>query len=179
MGDAPAFYVSGNYASTGPHSVTANHLLFLCALMVASSTASAASCRAGFGDITDMRKCETVALPRFIVQFIGTSQPTPGIPMLCWNYRITAKETAASTEVSQCHTGELGGEREFQLDGKPYTFLFDLSKGCQRSEQGYWAPQQRGHAFLPGARDSRAVRTLRDREQKAEAACYGRGQARK
>lgn len=150
------------------------YLLFLGALMAALQTASAADCRAAFGEIVDLDPCQTVALPRFDVTFTGTSQPNDGIPLLCWNYRITAKKTAASTEVSQCHTGELGGERDFVLDGKPYTFLFDLSKVCQRSAQGHWAPQHRGHAFLPGTRDSKAVRAFSEKAHKAESACYQR-----
>jgi hypothetical protein len=73
--------------------------------------------------------------------------------------------------VSQCHAGESGGERDFDLGGKPYAVLFDLSKGCTRSQQGRGTSAYRGHAFLPGTRDSKAVRALRHKLERAESAC--------
>jgi hypothetical protein len=159
--------------------MSAKYLLCLCLLAAALRPASATDCRAGFGEIIEMPACSHAVLPRFEVQFTGTSAPNPGIPLICWNYRITAKNTATVAEVSQCHTGELGGEREFQLDGKTYTLLFDLSEGCRRAAQGHWIAQRSGHAFLPGTRDAKAVRTLRDKRHKAESACYRRGQPAK
>jgi hypothetical protein len=59
--------------------------------MAALQPAVAAGCTARFGEIVDIPTCETVSLPDFDVQFTGTSQPNPGIPLRCWNYRITAK----------------------------------------------------------------------------------------
>ena len=152
-------------------------LFCFCLLTAVMQPALAAGCTARFGEIIEMAACNVVALPDFEVRFVGTSQPNPGIPLTCWNYRITATKSQASTDVSQCHTGALGGEQEFNLDGKAYTVLFDLSQGCARSQHSQGTRAYLGHAFLPSTRDSKAVRALRQKVERAESACDRRERA--
>lgn len=147
-------------------------LLALIAALGTGNAGAAEDCRYRYGEPAELGRCKRVELPDFTVEATGTSRPNARIPMTCWHYRVSAP--AATAEFKQCHTGVLGGEQNFMLDGKTYTVLFDLRASCERTPSGNWAPQRSGHAFLPGARDSDAARTLRRRNDEAEQACFAR-----
>lgn len=149
-------------------------LLTLAAALAVGNASAAEDCHFRYGEPAELGRCKRVELPDFTVEAAGTSQPAPGIPMTCWHYRVAATKSAATAEIKQCHTGELGGEQNFTLNGKTYTVLFDLRAECAKLPNGRWAPQRSGHAFLPGARDSDAVRKLRQRNDEAERACFDR-----
>lgn len=149
-------------------------LLTLALALAASGAHAAEDCRYRYGEPAELARCKRVELPAFAVESDGTSQPVPGRPMTCWHYRVSARDSAATAEIRQCHTGVLGTEQNFTLDGKTYTVLFDLRADCGRLPNGRWAPLRSGHAFLPGARDSETVRKLRQRNDEFEQACFGR-----
>ena len=154
-----------------------NHRPFtLAALLLATfaGTAAAKDCAVGYGKLAELQRCGRVELPDFVVESAGTSQPIANVPLICWHYRIDAKETGTSTEIRQCHTGALGGEQDFSLDGHTYTVLFDLREDCGRLANGSWAPLREGHAFLRGTRDSDAAHRLRRRSDELERRCFDR-----
>jgi len=144
----------------------------ICVLFAAVAVPAIADrCKVRYAEVVDIDRCGTAQLPDFRVTFTGTTQPRPNLPLLCWNYNVTARNGPASATLSHCHTGELGGEDEFRLDGKPYLFVHGVAEGCRQHANGSVSRVRQGDAFIPGTRDSAALRSFQDEQARASARC--------
>jgi hypothetical protein len=129
------------------------------------SAAGAAECRAKLGDVVDVDSCQSVELPEFDVRYKGVTQPTPGLPVSCWNYEVTSKKDSkkqgATVDFRHCHTGDLGGSEELALGNVRFTVVFDVVGKCGT----------RGHAFFSPALTEKALLEFEEKERKEDTAC--------
>ncbi len=140
---------------------------------IAAETESSQPCPAKYGDIIVFDQCNPVRLPGVEVKFVGISQPNKATPVSCWNYEASVSGSE-KTLFQHCHTGALGGQTHFNIAGKPFTVLFDLSKGCKRFPAGSWAPEMRGHAFYAGILDANTLDDITLKQSQSEQDCFAR-----
>ena len=142
--------------------------------LTAAASQAAPSCRAGFGDVVTFEGCDTIVLHELRLRFVDITSPNPDVPLSCWNYAAARAEGSAETRFRQCHTGALGGHTTFEVAGKTYTVLFDLSRGCTPHPGGHWIPARRGHVFYAGALSAERRERIQAKNADAESKCTAR-----